>query len=123
MNEQQFGKEVANLLHQSTHETIKQSTLYRLQAARLAALEQCQFESSKIIRSSSNYSVYGWHGISWDSGKFLLLLTILFILINLAYLQFRDADKYSAIDTLILADDLPVDAYIDNEFEEWLDLN
>lgn len=125
MNEQQFGKEVANLLHQSTHETIKQSTLYRLQAARLAALEQCQFESesSKIIRSSSNSSVYGWYGISWDGGKFLLLLTILFILINLAYLQFWDADKYSAIDTLILADDLPVDAYIDNEFEEWLDLN
>lgn len=125
MNEQQFGKEVANLLHESTRETIKQSTLYRLQAARLAALEQCQFESesSKIIRSSSNSSVYGWHGISWDGGKFLLLLTILFILINLAYLQFWDADKYSAIDTLILADDLPVDAYIDNEFEEWLDLN
>ncbi len=39
MNEQQFGKEIARLLNQSSEETVKQSTLYRLQSARQAALE------------------------------------------------------------------------------------
>jgi hypothetical protein len=125
MSEQEFGKKIVGVLDAGIHETMKQSTLYRLQSARLAALEQCQYESesSKIIHSDNGYSVFGKYGGNLDGGKLLLLATILFVLMNLIYLQFWDNDKYSAIDAMILADDLPIDAYIDNEFEQWLDID
>lgn len=120
MNEQELGKRIAKLLDCSADETIKQSTLYRLQSARRAALENCQ-PTVKIINSGNGSSVYGGHGRHFNAGKLLLLLTILFVLVSTVYWQFLDNNKYAAIDTMILADDLPIDAYIDNEFDEWLD--
>ncbi|OQW42578.1 MAG: hypothetical protein A4S08_11480 [Proteobacteria bacterium SG_bin4] len=123
MNEHEFGKKIAKLLDQSTDETIKQSTLYRLQSARRAALEQCEPESLKLINSGRGNSVYGRHGAHLDPGKLLLLLTIIFIVMNVFIAQFFEHDRNAAIDVQILADDLPVDAYIENEFEKWLDID
>lgn len=119
MNEQELGKKIAKLLDCSADENIKQSVLYRLQSARRAALENYQPATLKIMNSGGSASVFGGHGWHFTSAKLLLLLTVLFILMNIAYSQFLD-DKYAAIDTMILADDLPIDAYIDNEFDEWL---
>ena len=42
MNEQELGREIAKLLDYSADENIKQSTLYRLQSARRAALQNSQ---------------------------------------------------------------------------------
>ncbi|WP_172592325.1 DUF3619 family protein [Nitrosomonas supralitoralis] len=122
MNEQKFGKSIAQLLDQSTDETIKQSTLYRLQLARQAALEQCE-SSVKLINSGRNISAYGKHGRYLTVGKLLLLLTVIYILMNITLTQLFEHENKAAIDTLILADDLPLDAYIDNEFEKWLDID
>lgn len=124
MNEHEFGKKVAALLDQSTKETVKQSTLYRLQSARRAALEQYEPESLKLINSGRGNSVYGRSGGHHDAGKLLLLLlTVLFIMMNVFLTQFSERDNNVAIDVQILADELPVDAYIDNEFEKWLDID
>ena len=120
MNEQKLGKEVASLLDYSADENIKQSTLYRLQSARRAALENYQ-STSGVINSGNGTSAYGGHDGHFNAGKLLLLLTVLFVLVNMVYWQFVDNDKYAAIDAMILADDLPINAYIDNEFDEWLD--
>jgi len=120
MNEQELGKEIAKLLDCSADENIKQSTLYRLQSARRAALENCQ-PTVKIINSGNGTSVYAGHHGHFNAGKLLLLLTILLVLVSTVDWQFLDNDKYAVIDTMILADDLPIDAYIDNELEEWLD--
>ncbi len=122
MNEQEFGKEIAKLLDQAADQTIKQSTLYRLQSARRAALENCQ-PALNIIQSGSGTSVFGKHGGHYYLGKALLLITVLLVLMNIVYSQFWENDKYAAIDTMILADDLPIDAYITNEFDEWLDID
>jgi len=122
MNEQEFGKEISRLLDQGADQTIKQSTLYRLQVARRAALENCQ-PTMNIIQSGNGTSVYGRHSGHMYAMKELLLMTVLFILMNIVYYQFWDNDKYAAIDTMILADDLPIDAYIANEFDEWLDID
>lgn len=123
MNEQEFGKSIARLLDRSSDETIKQSTLYQLQSARQAALEQCEPESVKLMNSGRNVSVYGKHGGYSTGGKLLLLLTAIYILMNIMLAQFAEHENNAAIDTLILADDLPVDAYIDNELEKWLDID
>ena len=124
MSEQEFGRSIARVLDQSSDETIKQSTLYRLQLARQAALEQCEPESSiKLINSGRNISVYGRHGGYSAAGKLLLLLTVVYILMNIMLTHFFEHDNNAAIDTLILSDDLPLDAYIDNELEKWLDID
>jgi|CXWL01.1.fsa_nt_gi hypothetical protein len=117
MNEQELGKEIARFLDFSANETIKQSTLYRLQSARRAALENCQ-PTLEIINSGNGTSIYGGHDGHFNTGKLLLLLIVLFAfaLVSATYWQFLDKGK-SAIDTTILVDDLSTETYIDNEPE------
>lgn len=123
MNEHEFGKKIAKVLDQSADETIRQSTLYRLQLARRAALEQCESESAKLINSGQSTSVYGRHDGHWNAGKLLILLAVLYCLTNIFITQFFEHEVNAVIDTRILIDDLPVDAYIDDEFEQWLDID
>ncbi|MBX3615818.1 DUF3619 family protein [Nitrosomonas sp.] len=124
MNEHEFGEKIARILDQSANETIKQSTLYRLQSARRAALEQCEYdESVRLINSGRGSSVYGRHGGHLNAGRLLLLLTVLYIVMSVFLTQFFEHDRNAAIDAQILADELPVDAYINNEFEKWLDID
>ena len=119
MNEQELGREIAKLLDYSVNENMKQSTVYRLQSARRIALENCQ-PTLKIMNSGNGTSVYSGHDVYFNTGKLLLLLTVLFAfaLVSTTYWQFLEKGKYAAIDDIvILADDLPTDAHIDNEFE------
>lgn len=117
MNEQELGKEIAKFLDFGADETIKQSTLYRLQSARRAALENCQPEL-KIINSGDGTSVYGGHDEHFNTGKLLLLLLVLFAfaLVSATYWQFLEKSK-SALDNTVLVDDVSIDAHIDNEHE------
>lgn len=119
-NEQEFGRVIAKLLNDNAETTLKQSTLYRLQLARRAALDNCR-PAEKIVSTGNGISAYARYG-SQHSGK-LLLLTIVFVLLHIGFSQMLDHDKNAQIDTMLLADDLPVDAFIDNEFEEWLNLD
>ena len=117
MNEQELGKEIARFLDFGADETIKQSTLYRLQSARRAALENCQ-PTLRIINSGDGTSVYGGHGEHFNTGKLLLLLIVLFTfaLVSATYWQFLEKSK-SAIDNTILVDDLSIDTHMGNESE------
>ena len=119
MNEQELGKEIAKLLNHSINENMKQSTVYRLQSARRTALEHCQ-PTLKIMSSGNGTSVYGGHDGYFNIGKLLLLLTVLFafVLVSTTYWQFLEKGKYTTVnDTELLADDVPTDTYMDNEFE------
>ena len=119
MNEQELGKEIAKLLDHSVNENMKQSTVYRLQSARRAALENCQ-PTLKIMNAGNGTSVYSGHDGYFNTGKLFLLLTVLLasVLVSTTYWQFLEKGKYATVDdTEILTDDSPTDAYIDNEFE------
>jgi len=115
MNEQELGKEIAKFLDYSANENIKQSTLYRLQSARRAALENYQ-PTLEIINSGNNTSIYGGHNEHFNAGKLLLLLIALFAfaLVSATYWQFLEKGK-SAVDTTILIDDLSTETFFDNE--------
>lgn len=117
MNEHELGKEIARFLEFGANETIKQSTLYRLQSARRAALENCQ-PALGIINSGNGTSVYGGNDEHFNAGKLLLLLIVLFTfaLVSATYWQFLEKSK-SAIDATILVDDLSLDTPINNEPE------
>ncbi len=123
MNEQELGREIAKLLDFSANEHMKQSTVYRLQSARRAALEHCQ-PTLEIINSGNGTSVYGGHDPHFHTGKLLLLLIMLFAfaLVSATYWQFLEKGK-SAIDSTVLIDDLSSEAVIDNERETTEDLS
>lgn len=119
MNEQELGKEIAKLLDHSVNENMKQSTVYRLQSARRAALENYQ-PTLKIMNAGNGTSVYSGHDGYFNTGKLLLPLTVLFafVLVSTTYWQFLEKGKYTTVDdTEILVDDSPTDAYIDNVLE------
>lgn len=115
MNEQELGREIAKLLDYSADENIKQSTLYRLQSARRAALQNSQ-STLEIMNSGNNTSVYGEHDEHFNTGKLLLLILALFAftLVSATYWQFLEKNK-STVDTTILIDDLSTETYFDNE--------
>lgn len=120
MNEQEMGREIARLLDFGANETIKQSTLYRLQSARRTALENCQ-PALEIINSGNGTSVYGGHDEHFNTGKLLLLLIALlaFAVVSTTYWQFLEKGK----STTMLVDDLSTETYIDNEPELGDDLS
>lgn len=122
MNEEdRMGNEVTKLLNHSLSK-IDQSTLYRLQAARRVALENYQ-PTKKIYHAGAGVSAQGGHdGFFAQSNKLLLLITVLLIFLGSLYWKaIREVDENAAIDTMILADDLPVEVYIDEDFDAWLD--
>lgn len=122
MNEQELGKEIVRLLDRGTSENIKQSTLYQLQSMRRAALENCQ-PAMKIVNAGSGISAHGGHEWHFHGGKlFLFMMLVLALVSTIDWQTVREQqDENALIDTRILTDDLPIDAYLDNGFDEWLD--
>lgn len=122
MNEEErTGKEIAKLLNRSLGE-IGPNTLYRLQLARRAALENYR-PAKKIFHVGAGVSAQGGHNwFPFHTSKLLLSITVLLILLVSIYWKANhEVDEKAAIDTMILADDVPVDVYLDDEFDIWLD--
>jgi hypothetical protein len=117
MNEQELGKEIAKLLDFSANEALKQSTLYRLQSARRAALENCQ-PTLEIINSGNGASVYGGHEQQFNVSKLILVLIALFAfaLVSASYWQFLGKNR-SAMDTTLLVDDISKETYSNDDYD------
>lgn len=122
MNEEErVGKEVAKLLNHSIGE-INQDTLYRLKAARRAAMENYQLEEKIIHAGAGMAGQNGLDSFFSHTGKFVLPVMVLFVLMATLYWKISyEVDEKAAVDTMILADDLPVDVYLDDEFDIWLE--
>lgn len=116
MNEQELGKEIAKLLDLTAAENIKQSTLYRLQSARRAALDHCH-PTLEIMNSGNGTSVFGVHAPHFHPAKFLLFLVILFVftMVPATYWQFLERGKLS--NNAELVHSLPTESAVDDEHE------
>lgn len=120
MNELQFGSKVRQILNEGTH--LDAGTLGRLHAARELAL--------KRQLASSPSGGHAWAGgVLTSFGGFggLSLRLVLPLVVLIAGLFAIDswhhnlrAAEVAEIDALLLADDLPLDAYLDKGFEAWL---
>lgn len=121
MNEPELGNKVARLLNQGLDD-IGQDTLNRLQAARRSSLESYQMSESRVITGGGTaaHSGHGWH---FNPGKVLSLFALLLALAGVAYWQtpIQQGSDIADLDIMLLSDELPVDAYLDDEFGEWLD--
>lgn len=122
MNEEDaLRKNIAKLLDQSLT-NVNQNTLYRLQAARRIALDRLN-PSEKIIHTGQGLSAHnGGHHWHFDLTKlfWLVLFLLAFVWATILGKSYLENDEIALIDTMILADDLPIDVFIDDNFDKWL---
>ena len=119
MNEDYFGYKIRQHLNRGLHE-LRPETATRLAAAREAALA-CQRQT---VSQSVLAMVGGFVQSQFDSQRAKQLLTALVLLVGVVFSAYWVADErvteLGAIDSALLADELPISAFTDQGFDAWL---
>jgi hypothetical protein len=119
MNEMQFGRRIRQILNQGTRVDAKVSE--RLRRAREAALARQRTEPAPALAWADNAvgRLGGWGGLAL---RVLLPLAMLVASGVAIYVWERNqrAAEVEEIDAQLLTDDLPIDAYLDRGFQNWL---
>lgn len=118
MNEQLFGLKIRNKLNAGSAKLSPEVT-DRLFQARQAALAR----HAQLARGWSLASVGVRILSSWDQyGRPLMLSVLLMAAIFTAndVVKQQRASELAEIDSALLADDLPISAYLDRGFDTWL---
>ena len=122
MNEQELaGKIVQRLDGGLDH--LKQGTLYQLQSARKAALDRYHETPQPAfgLAWAGNIAFHISHSRHFNVRNVLALGLLLLGLIGVTYWQTVIlANDIAEIDASLLTGDLPIDAYLDSDFEAWL---
>ncbi len=120
MNEQQFANKLRLVLDQGT-QRIDPTVVERLRAARERALSARRSEPVPALAWADNVlgRVGGFGGL-W----LRLVLPAIFVALSVAgiytWQQNQRLAEIEEIDAELLTDDLPIDAYLDRGFQEWL---
>jgi hypothetical protein len=118
MNEQQFGKRLRQILNGAP---LPAQVERRLQAAREAALARQRMERSPAFAWADN--VLGRFG-SWPAVALYTILSLAVLAAGAAgvytWQQNQRIAELEEIDSQLLTDDLPIDAYLDRGFQNWL---
>ena len=118
MNEMQFGHRIRQLLTQGTQ--VRPDVARQLAAARMRALDRQRTEVTGLAWADN---VVGRMG-GWSGFALRVLLPIALLVGSGAALyswqQNRLAAEVEEIDAQLLTDDLPIDAYLDRGFQNWL---
>lgn len=119
MNENRFGDRVRHILNQGLE--LDREAAERLRAARERALARQRPEPAPAPRWADNVlgNVGGWGGLSL---RLLLPAAVLVASVLTLYIwqQKQRIVEVEEIDALLLTDDLPIDAYLDRGFHDWL---
>ena len=119
MNELQFGNRIRQVLNQGL--SLDKKVAGRLRAAREQALARQRPEPAPALAWADNLlgNLGGWSGVSLR-----LLAPVLALGIGMATIytwqQNQRAAEVEEIDAQLLTDDLPIDAYLDRGFQNWL---
>jgi cytochrome c-type biogenesis protein CcmH/NrfG len=119
MNEMHFGNKIRQALNQGLR--LDQTQIERLRAARERALARQRPEPAPALAWADNVvgSLGGWSGVSLR-----LVAPLVALVVSVAALyswqQNRVISDFEEIDSMLLADDLPIDAYLDRGFQNWL---
>jgi hypothetical protein len=122
--ESEFGRKIAHYLDQATTE-LRPGTVYRLKQARAAAMANLAASPS----AASEFAAAGIGNVS-DGRSYLRgavvrwLGVALFVAVaGFGYQQWRAMQQvyeFEDLDLHLLASDLPIDAYLDRGFQNWL---
>ena len=119
MNEMQFGNRIRHLLNSAPALPADQAG--RLAAARAQALERQRPELSPAFALADRVLVAlgGWTGVSLR-----VMAPAIALLVSVAAIytwqQNQRVAEVEEIDAMLLADELPIDAYLDRGFQNWL---
>jgi hypothetical protein len=119
MNEPQFGKKVRLLLNERPG--VDATVAARLTAARERALARQRPEPAPVVALADNVlgRIEGWGGLSLR-----ILLPLALLVGGLAGIYSWEQNQRIAevedIDAQLLTDDLPVEAFLDRGFQDWL---
>jgi hypothetical protein len=120
MNEHQFGNKVRQALNQGLL-GVDAGVKQRLQAARETALSRQRPERSPALAWAGNLTARSG---SWPAIALYALLTAALLAGGGAgvytWQQSQRIAELEEIDSQLLTDDLPIDAYLDRGFQNWL---
>ncbi|KAB2925188.1 MAG: DUF3619 family protein [Dechloromonas sp.] len=124
MNEQRYATRIRQVLNQGLHD-IPPTATRRLEAARhlaLARQKQCLPELSLAGAGSWLNRQLGHSGIDLARIKpFLAIIALLAgMWLSFYWHSIQYVSEIEAVDVALLADDLPPEAFLDQEFIEWL---
>jgi hypothetical protein len=119
MNEPHFGNKVRQLLNEGLR--IDAKSAVRLRAAREQALARQRREPAPALAWADNVvgSFGGWSGLSL---RLVLPLALMVAAVAGMYSwqQNQLIAEVEELDAQLLTDDLPVEAYLDRGFQNWL---
>lgn len=114
-----FGSRIGRILAQGT-DRVDAKVGTRLQAARQRALDA-------IPATGKGWHLPGGHVLSMSGPGLRMLLAALALSLGLAGTYYwnlaQESQELEEIDSALLADDLPPNAYIDPGFRRWLERN
>ena len=119
MNELHFARRIRHHLDQSTQ--LDRATADKLRAARELALSRQRPEPTPVLAWADNVFGNGW-GWAGLSARVLLPAAVLIVAVAGIY-NWQEKQRLAEvveIDSQLLTDDLPIDAYLDRGFENWL---
>jgi hypothetical protein len=119
MNELQFASRIRQILNQGT--ALDAGVARKLARAREAALARQRQERAPVLVWADNVLGNGW---GWGSlSARVLLPAVMLVVAAFGIYRWQENQRLAEvveIDTQLLTDDLPIDAYLDRGFQTWL---
>jgi hypothetical protein len=120
MNEERYASRVRQALNHGLKD-IPPASARRLEAARHLALAHQKQAVPQMALAGHNAS---WFRFATDNRYMRQILAVLALLLGMWISFYMDSVKYISaleeVDSALLADDLPPEAFLDNDFFEWL---
>ena len=119
MNELHFAYKVRQLLNRGLHE-LRPETTARLATARKNALAcQRQVVNQSVLATAGSFVQYHFYNLHLKQvlAGLLLLLGLVF---SAVWMADQRVNELGAVDSALLADDLPIGAFTDKGFDTWL---
>lgn len=118
MNENDLAKKIVQHLDQGTS-NLDARVQYRLQAARQHALEASAKPRHSFHLAWDGHNI-GHHGIHSPFRAWIPLAALIAGLLFITYWQTSPQTDVFEVDAYLLAQDLPIHAFIDTGFDTWL---
>jgi len=119
MNEPQFAARIRHLLNQGMQ--LEPRLAERLKTARELALARQRAERAPVLVWADNVLGNGW---GWGSLSARVVLPVVMLAVAaFGIYRWQENQRLAEvveIDTQLLTDDLPIDAYLDRGFQNWL---
>ncbi len=121
--EDEFAKRITQHLDAGSAD-LRQGTAYRLQLARQAALARLSEMATATAGEHGGTGVLRLSGGPWRTSGWRFWLSVGLLLGALMFYfewaEYRNLRELEEMDAAILASDLPIEAYLDKGFHNWL---